>query len=136
MRPERRVEAEIPEVGWEICGDRQLLKTAILNLLDNAIKFSPADSSVQVLLSGGEEAAVLRISDQGKGIPAAELEMVFDKYYRGSGSSGSSGAGIGLHLVRRIIEQCQGQVSLAARETGGITATVVLPLLKVGEKCR
>jgi signal transduction histidine kinase len=136
MRPERRIDAEITEGSWELCGDRQLLKTAILNLLDNAIKYSPPDTSIQLSLTGEEDAAVIRIRDQGQGIPESELEKVFDKYYRGSRSSGSSGAGIGLYLVRRIIEQHHGSVSLAGGETGGITAKVELPLRKEGESCR
>lgn len=135
LRPERRITAEIAEGVWEICGDSQLLKTVFLNLLDNAVKYSPPDSVIGVNLTGEGETAVIRIRDQGVGITEAELEKVFTKYYRGSRSSGSSGAGVGLYLVRRIVEQHGGSVSLAAGETGGTVARVVLPLRKAGEKC-
>lgn len=136
LRPERTIDAEIADEAWEVCGDAQLLKTAILNLLDNAIKYSPPDTPIRVSLTGESAEAVIRIRDQGQGIPAAEMAKVFDKYYRGSRSSGSSGAGIGLYLVRRIIEQHHGSVALASEATGGITAKVVLPLIKEGETCR
>jgi signal transduction histidine kinase len=136
LRPERTIDAEIADEAWQICGDAQLLKTAILNLLDNAIKYSPPDQPIRVSLTGESVAAVIRIRDQGQGIPAAEMAKVFDKYYRGSRSSGSSGAGIGLYLVRRIIEQHHGSVDLTSEATGGITAKVVLPLMKEGETCR
>lgn len=130
LRPERLIETEIAEGDWEVFGDAQLLKTAFLNLLNNACKFSPPDSPIRLSMAIEGERAEILISDRGIGIPAAELELVFDKYYRGSGSFGSSGAGIGLYLVRRIVEQHRGEVSLAAGEKGGITARVVLPLVK------
>lgn len=136
LRPERSIEAEIAEGAWEVSGDAVLLKTAIYNLLDNACKYSPPDTAIRVSLACDSETAVILIRDQGQGIPASELEKVFDKYYRGSGSSGSGGAGIGLYMVRRIIEQHQGSVSLAGGETAGITAKVVLPLMKPGESCQ
>lgn len=136
LRPERRIEAAIATGPWEVCGDQELLKTALLNLLDNACKYSPVDSLIEVSLAGAGETAVLRIRDQGMGLPEEELEKVFEKYYRGAKSAGSSGAGIGLYLVRRIIEQHRGRVSLAGRPGGGIIAEVVLPLRKTGEKCR
>lgn len=135
LRPERQIEAEIADEAWEVCGDALLLKTALLNLLDNAVKYSPPDSVIQVSLGAEKEAAVILIRNQGEGIAAAEQERVFDKYYRGARSSGSSGAGVGLYLVRRIIEQHQGTVSLASGEPAGITAKLVLPLRKAGESC-
>lgn len=126
LRPERSIEVEIAEEPWEVSGDALLLKTAIYNLLDNACKYSPSGTTIRVSLACDGETAVLLIEDQGQGIPESELEKVFDKYYRGSGSSGSGGAGIGLYMVRRIIEQHQGSVSLFGGETGGIVAKVVL----------
>jgi signal transduction histidine kinase len=136
MRPERRFEVAIGAGVWEVSGDALLLKTALLNLLDNACKYSPVACPIQVNLAAEGEAAVILIEDQGEGIPEPELERVFDKYYRGSGSAGSSGAGIGLDLVRRIIEQHHGSVSLTGREGGGISAKVLLPLLRAGESCQ
>jgi signal transduction histidine kinase len=135
MQPERRFETAMEEGDWQVCGDDLLLKTAILNLLENACKYSPPDTPIEVALDGKDEKAVIRIRDHGQGIPESQLEKVFDKYYRGAGSSGSSGAGVGLHLVRRIIEQHRGSVSLAGEESG-TTATVILPLLLAGESCR
>jgi signal transduction histidine kinase len=135
MQPERRFETAMEEGDWQVCGDDLLLKTAILNLLENACKYSPPDTPIEVALDGKAEKAVIRIRDHGQGIPESQLDKVFDKYYRGAGSSGSSGAGVGLHLVRRIIEQHRGSVSLAGEESG-TTATVVLPLLQAGESCR
>jgi len=107
-----------------------------LNLLENACKYSPQDTPIEVELGGDNETVIIRIRDHGQGLPEAELEKVFEKYYRGAGSAGSSGAGVGLHLVRQIIEQHHGEVSLASEERGGITAMVMLPLLHAGEGCQ
>lgn len=109
-------------------GDVKLLKTAILNVLDNAIKYGPEHGSVDVALSMEQGASILVVEDRGPGIPAHELDLVYGKYFRGSRAGGVSGSGIGLYLVRRIIDQHNGRITLSNRPQGGTSATIVLPL--------
>lgn len=117
--------ARMPPVIFK--GDVRLLKTALLNLLDNAIKYAPKQSSVNVALTTTDRVLTLTIDDNGPGIPEQELGLVFGKYFRGSRSFHAPGSGVGLYLVQRIIEQHGGSVSLANRPGGGAAATIKLP---------
>ncbi|MYN44924.1 hypothetical protein GTP23_07560 [Pseudoduganella sp. FT93W] len=114
---------------YSVNGDRTLLKTALLNLLDNAIKYGPAGGQVHVRLSAQGDSLRILISDQGPGIPEHELDLVYGKYYRGSRTRLVSGSGMGLYLVLRIISQHAGGVGLANRPEGGTAVTITLPLL-------
>lgn len=109
-------------------GDPGQLKTALLNLLDNACKYSPPETAVTITCSSDGEMAIVTITDQGSGISSGEAESIFEKYRRGSASQGTSGAGLGLWLVRQIIEQQGGYITLAPGPDKGTVATIGLPL--------
>ncbi|MCM0082113.1 sensor histidine kinase [Geomonas sp. Red32] len=128
---EGRIVLEKVEGGGRLTGDPLLIKTAILNLVDNALKYSPDREPVRISLrcQGGE--ATLRVTDRGRGIAAEELERVFERHYRGAGSADVTGAGVGLSLVLRIVEQYGGSVSLDSPPEGGTVATVRLPVESV-----
>lgn len=116
------------ETEVAVTGDTGQLKTALLNLLDNACKYSPEDAPVTIDCRIEGEMAAVSIHDQGKGFSLNEAEGLFEKYRRGSSSQGTSGAGIGLWLVRQIAEQHGGSITLAPSEGGGAVATLWLPL--------
>lgn len=101
------------------------------NLLSNAIKYSPAGGTVTVRtrLDVAANQAVVEIQDQGQGISAADLELVFDHFYRSASAvqSGVPGAGLGLSVVRAIAEQHGGTIALHSKEGQGCTAEVRLP---------
>jgi len=129
----RRLLFDSPDaLALAVSCDRALLKTAFVNLIDNAFKYSAQEDPVCISLGADGAEAVVRISDSGRGIAPDELERVFEKYYRGTGSADTRGAGVGLNLVRRIIEQHGGLVSLEST-VGGTVATVRLPLSHSGE---
>ncbi|NJD37997.1 MAG: sensor histidine kinase [Geobacter sp.] len=109
-------------------GDPGQLKTALLNLLDNACKYSPPETVVTITCRTDSEMAVVTVTDQGSGISSGEAESIFEKYRRGSASQGTSGAGLGLWLVRQIIEQQGGYITLAPGPDKGTVATIGLPL--------
>ncbi len=125
-----RLSAEVPElVGvW----DRPRIERVIANLLSNAVKYSPNGGAVHVAVTREDEGAgwaVLRVSDSGIGIPAAELPHVFERFYRGSNVAGRiAGAGIGLAGAKQIVDQHGGTISVESREGEGTTFTVRLPL--------
>ena len=110
-----------------IVGDPQKLKTALFNLLDNARKYSQPGSPVEIESRIEQGEVVIIIQNQGKTFTAEEGEAFFDKYTRGSINNNTNGAGVGLWLVRQIIEQHQGQVRLCGKSSC-VTATVRLPL--------
>lgn len=123
-----RFSVSIQEHLPAIRGDRDALSSAVSNLIDNALKYSPAEEPVT--LNAASENGKIRISvtDRGPGIPAGEQTRVFDKFYRGNGDLAAEvkGAGIGLSLVKRIIEDHGGKVILESREGGGCTFALIL----------
>ena len=136
--PSIAVAATVPAlVGqWDI---RQL-ERLLNNLISNAIKYSPDGGQITVEV-GTEEAreqrpslAVLKISDQGMGIPEADLPFVFEPFHRARNTAGRiSGTGIGLTSVRQIVEQHEGTISVTSKEGVGTTFTVHLPLAPTTE---
>ena len=109
-------------------GDRKLLKTAILNVLDNAIKYAAPQGMIRVQLRRNGGSLLLTVDDNGPGIPEHELDLVYGKYFRGSRTAFVAGSGIGLYLVRRIIVEHAGNIFLSNRPEGGASATITLPL--------
>ena len=119
-----------PAAPLLITGDVGLLKTALLNLLDNACKYSPVESYVTLACHPDGKMAVISVLDGGTGILPGEADTLFEKYRRGGGSPGTSGAGVGLWLVRQIIEQHDGSIILApAPEGTGTQAIIRLPMV-------
>ena len=101
----------------------------MLNLLDNAAKWSPPDGTVRVKLFGG----LLTVCDEGPGIAPADLPHVFDRFYRSSESRSMPGSGLGLSIVRQIAERHSGIVSASAAPGGGACLTLKLPGRPVNE---
>ncbi|MPR36437.1 sensor histidine kinase [Salmonirosea aquatica] len=104
---------ELPEDDtWlEITGNPTLLKTAFINLMENACKFSD-DSTVKVNLSANEKSTTIEFIDNGKGISQEDQSMIFQPFYRGVSTATVKGSGIGLSLVERIIKLHNGTISI------------------------
>jgi signal transduction histidine kinase len=109
-------------------GDHDALVSVVANLLDNAFKYSPSEQPVTLRASSASGAVTVSVIDLGPGIPPQEQQRVFDRFYRGAGEVASrvKGAGIGLSLVRRIVEDHGGSVSLESRPGEGSTFTISL----------
>lgn len=99
-------------------GDRDLLLEVVVNLLDNAIKFTPPGGHVRVELSGAADRPLLRVADDGPGIPESEHELVFRRFYRSDRSRGSVGIGLGLSLVAAVARLHGFGLSLADNHPG------------------
>lgn len=111
-----------------ILGDENRLYHLFLNLIDNALKYAPAGTSVWAELDYQADDIVIRVKDEGPGIPAAELPYIFEKFYRGkSQMSRTSGTGLGLAGARAIVEGHGGVIAAANRPEGGAELTVILP---------
>ncbi|HEX4763381.1 MAG TPA: ATP-binding protein [Usitatibacter sp.] len=110
-----------------IVGDRTALRALVENLLDNAVRYTP-QGSITVRTYRAASDAVFEVEDTGPGIPAAERERVFDRFYRGSEAL-EGGSGLGLSIVRRIAERHRGKVELAsASGANGLLVRVRFPL--------
>ncbi|MFF1305617.1 sensor histidine kinase [Streptomyces sp. NPDC058307] len=119
--PELTIDASLEP--WYTRAEPSALERAVVNILDNAVKFSPAAGTVEVRLSDG----VLTVRDHGPGIPADELPYVFDRFWRSPGARALPGSGLGLSIVARTIQESGGEVTLGHAEGGGTVATVRLP---------
>ena len=102
---------------------------AIVNLIDNAAKFSPATPSVEGAIEVDVREGRVAVSDRGPGIPADDLAHVFDRFYRSVASRSLPGSGLGLAIVRDIVESHGGTVFAESREGGGSTVGFTLPTL-------
>ncbi|MET8854871.1 HAMP domain-containing sensor histidine kinase [Streptomyces sp. NPDC004579] len=119
--PELTITAELEP--WFVRAEPSALERAIVNILDNAVKFSPAGGTIDVRLKNGE----LTVRDHGPGIPGDELPHVFDRFWRSPDARALPGSGLGLSIVARTVQQCGGEVTLSPAEGGGTIATVRLP---------
>ncbi|MFD5951782.1 ATP-binding protein [Streptomyces collinus] len=119
--PELTITADIEP--WFVRAEPSALERAVVNILDNAVKFSPEGGLIEVRLIEG----VLTVRDHGPGIPADELPYVFDRFWRSPGARALPGSGLGLSIVARTVQQAGGEVSLARADGGGTVATVRLP---------
>jgi two-component system OmpR family sensor kinase len=110
-------------------GNEGHLRRLIVNLLDNALKFTPAGGSIEVALKSDANRAILRVADTGEGIHPAELPHIFDRFFRGAGSPGE-GSGLGLSLCREIARAHGGEIAAANLPSGGTAFVVTLALFK------
>lgn len=129
-RARRRAPAVQFEVAVEpavVLSRPALLERAVLNVLDNTVKWSPSDSVVEVSLARHGGTWHLEIRDHGPGITAEDLPHVFDRFYRSAGARSLPGSGLGLAIVRQVVEASGGSVRAFAPSDGGTTVRIALP---------
>ncbi|MFJ3652369.1 ATP-binding protein [Streptomyces nigra] len=123
--PDIEVALDVTSV-W-VSGRPAALERAVLNLIDNAGKWSPADRPVQVRLRAEGASAVLEVDDAGPGIDAADVPRVFDRFYRADSARALPGSGLGLSIVQRVVDAHGGRVTVARSARGGALLRVGLP---------
>ena len=108
--------------------DRVVVRQAVINLVDNAIKFSPVDGRIRIRVAEDADAATLEVIDNGSGVDAAAQDHLFDRFYRAANVPvGANGAGLGLSIARGAVEANGGRLTLAASGVGGSTFRMALP---------
>jgi heavy metal sensor kinase len=112
----------------EVYGDRSLLRVALINVLHNAIKFSPQGGIVRVAVTVDETHASIAVTDQGPGIGKDEFDSVFERFYRGRGVSANYGNGLGLSIVKLIVDRLGGSVWFNRTISDGASVILRLPL--------
>lgn len=126
----RRLVMDVPNTLPPVVVDLVLAAQALVNLVDNAVKYSPADTPIAIRAYVDQGQVVIEVSDRGVGIPPAELEHVFDKFYRVQRMNDTSGTGLGLSISKGIVELHGGRIWAANRPEGGATFAVALPIAK------
>ena len=112
--------------------DARLFEQALLNVIDNALRYSPTGSPLRLRASQTDGGVQIGVADSGVGIADSERELVFEKFKRGSNAPRSDGGvGLGLTICRAIMHAHGGQITLAKSETGGVLVTLSLPASKV-----
>ena len=127
----RRLSLTLPQAPWpvpDILADWDLLFLATYNLLDNALKFTRPGDTVEVRAFEDGTSVAIEVADTGPGVPDDEVSRVWEELYRGQGARGIPGSGLGLALVRAIVERHGGQVKLRSRVGQGTVVTMRLPV--------
>jgi len=114
---------EVATEPWWVEGESPSLERAVTNLLDNAVKWSPPQGTVRIRLNHG----TLIVDDEGPGIAAADRAQVFDRFYRSEESRSMPGSGLGLSIVRQVIERHSGSVRVDESDAGGTRIVLQVP---------
>ena len=125
---EHEIKVSVPDDFPLVPIDFTLVVQVVVNLLDNAVKYSPKDSTIEVSASLLDDKARLQIADRGVGIPPEDLPRVFDKFYRVQRPESVSGTGLGLSISKGIVEAHHGSIYARNRDGGGTIVSVELPL--------
>ena len=113
-----------------VSGDYDLLKQMLLNVVDNAIKFTPSGGTIELSLGQEDGYAVISVADSGQGIPEEHLAHITEPFYKVDPTRrfGNAGAGLGLAIVKQVVELHDGQLVIQSQESVGTTVTIRLPL--------
>ena len=128
IAPGSRIAEEFGTGPLPMVGDAKLLFQMFSNLLSNAIKYSAGGELVDISARLDNGQIVVSCKDRGIGIPARDVDQLFERYYRGSNVSGIVGTGVGLYLVKMVVEVHAGEIAVDSKEGQGSTFTVRLPL--------
>jgi two-component system sensor histidine kinase KdpD len=123
----RQVKINLPADLQLILLDFALFEQALVNILDNAVKYSPPDTLIEINVFQAQHTVNIEICDRGIGIPIEDLERVFDKFYRVQRPESVSGTGLGLAICKGIVEAHSGTVRAENRPGGGTIITITLP---------
>jgi signal transduction histidine kinase len=107
--------------------DPARLRQVLLDLIENADKYSPGDTAIRLVLRQSASAFLIDVIDQGIGIPETELNQVFERFQRGSNAPAKTGSGLGLSVVKLLVEGMGGSIQVQSRLGEGSCFTVVLP---------
>lgn len=119
-----RIPAEIPMIPM----DAVLVEQVFVNLLENAIRYTPEGSPLEIEAESGDESAFVELRDSGPGVSEDERERLFERFYRGARTPGDGGVGLGLTICRAILDAHGGTIGIANRDRGGAVVRLSLPL--------
>jgi two-component system, OmpR family, sensor histidine kinase KdpD len=124
----REIEVLLPSSLDLVRMDMVLMMQVVVNLLDNALKYTPRESCIELAAGLAGQTLTLTVADRGPGIPEKDLKRVFDKFYRLPVPEGAGGTGLGLSICKGIVEAHSGNIRAENRDGGGLRMIVALPL--------
>jgi two-component system phosphate regulon sensor histidine kinase PhoR len=134
LAPARALRVELPEKrGW-IWADEHAVSTVLDNLIDNAVKYAPADSDILVCVTDGSSGFwTISVQDHGPGVPPEQRAMIFERFTRGDGSDSQDvyGHGLGLYIARKLVEAMGGRIWVESGPTDGSVFSFTLPVPQV-----
>jgi two-component system, OmpR family, sensor kinase len=131
MVPGAQISVRLAAAPISMIGDQKLLFLVFSNLLSNAVKYSPDGGVIKVDASIVGDEVVITVADRGIGIPAGDLDRVFERYHRGSNVSGIVGTGVGLYLVKIAVDLHGGRIEATSKEGSGSRFSIYLPIKRV-----
>lgn len=129
----RPVRISLPDDLPPVALDMVLMIQVLVNLLDNAFKYAPAESDIEICACREGRRLLLSVTDRGPGVPEHDLQRVFDKFYRIPVPEGAGGTGLGLSICKGIVEAHGGTIRAENRDGGGLAVTMRLPLADARE---
>jgi two-component system phosphate regulon sensor histidine kinase PhoR len=125
----QHVEVVVEPAADHAITDASKLQDALRNIIENAVAYSPSDSTILVEAAAADDRVILTVSDRGPGIPEEDLTRIFERFYRvdKARSRESGGTGLGLSIVRHLVERLSGEVQAANRPGGGAVFTIAIP---------
>jgi two-component system sensor histidine kinase KdpD len=124
---DRHIDLNIPDALPLVYVDPAMIEQVIENMLENAFKYTPSGTPIEVGAEAREQAFAMWVADRGPGFPPGQEAKLFDKFYRGQAERAESGVGLGLTICRAIVEAHGGRIGAANREGGGAIFTFTLP---------
>jgi signal transduction histidine kinase len=124
---ERGIELRVSAGPAEVVGDRALLRRALANLADNALKYTSPGGRVELSARRTAGEVTLEVADTGSGVEPEDLPRIWDRHFRGDASRHTRGLGLGLSLVRALVEAHGGRVSVVSTPGAGSTFSIHLP---------
>jgi signal transduction histidine kinase len=124
-----RLESSIPKAAAQVRFDPGAVSQAVVNLLENAVKYSGDSRKIAVRVFATDTAVVVEVEDHGIGIPEVEQSRIFERFYRVSNGRGKGGSGLGLHLVRHVMEAHGGKAELESEPGRGSRFRLILPVV-------
>ncbi|MHB0936881.1 MAG: sensor histidine kinase [Armatimonadota bacterium] len=123
-----RMHLDLPEHLPPVSADPRRLERILLNLLDNALKYSPPDTAVQISACQQNHEVVIAVADQGQGIPPEDMPHIFDRFYRASHQRKGVGIGLGLYITKALVEAHGGRIWVESELGRGSTFSFTLPV--------
>jgi signal transduction histidine kinase len=114
--------------------DKQLMRSILLNLIGNAIKYSPADSEIKLTTSLTSDSVTIKVIDRGIGIPQDEQRNIFKRFYRAHNAANIEGTGLGLNIVKKYVRLMKGTIEFQSKPNEGTTFTVTLPNRQIDQE--